>query len=394
MGSGNRGVAERNFMLDCGRKYYTPAWIRRLILELEAAGYNALNLHFSEDIGMRLESKTYPWLAGGDHTLCVYGSEKGCPEDDGKYITQDEMAEIVRFAQAHGLEVIPGLDSPAHMNYAVKKYNAHFGSNISNYFHKNGRTAIVQGSSVRKDPAQTSYSRGIDITNEEALRFVKSLYTEFGQFFLSLGCTTFDIGGDEVLGFGENIDETHYKWLNLENWRDYAIEKTGNPNAVAYDAFVLYMNDIGHMMRDMGYTGIRVWNDEAYRSGDTGWREVVTLDPTFDIQFGLATANNGANPAKLYLERGHNIYNFTSYYTYYTLGFGFISRITPDVIDAEWDAYVFDKNRPDGDPKAGDPRVKGGGFCLWSDTAGAETEDEVLEHILPYLQSVGRKLLG
>ena len=97
-------VEERIFMLDCARKYYTPNWIKRLIVELAAAGYNALSIHFSEDIGMRLESKTYPWLAGGDYSLCVYGAANGCPEDDDKYITQEEMADIVRFAQANGLE--------------------------------------------------------------------------------------------------------------------------------------------------------------------------------------------------------------------------------------------------------------------------------------------------
>ena len=97
-------VGERIFMLDCGRKYFTPEWIKRLIDEIAAVGYNAINLHFAEDIAFRLESKTYPWLAGGDHTLCVRGSDMGIAEDDGKYLTQDEMREIVSFAGSHGIE--------------------------------------------------------------------------------------------------------------------------------------------------------------------------------------------------------------------------------------------------------------------------------------------------
>ena len=62
-------VPERIFMLDCARKYYTPAWIKRLILEIKIAGFNTISIHFGEDMGHRLESKTYPWLAGGDHSL-------------------------------------------------------------------------------------------------------------------------------------------------------------------------------------------------------------------------------------------------------------------------------------------------------------------------------------
>ena len=119
-------VKERIFMLDCARKYFSPEWIKRLIDELYDVGYNAIMLHFSEDIGLRLESKRYPWLAGGDHTLCVFGVEKGIADEDDKYLTQDEMADIVRYARSRSMQVIPSLDSPGHMNYAVKKYNEHF----------------------------------------------------------------------------------------------------------------------------------------------------------------------------------------------------------------------------------------------------------------------------
>ena len=180
-------VRERIFMLDCARKYYTPAWIKKLICEIKEAGFNGISIHFSEDMGLRLESKQYPWLAGGDHTLCVYGAANGLAESDSKFITQDEMADIVRFAHAKGIEVIPSFDSPGHMNYAVKKYNAHFKTDIGNYFHKNGKISIVQGSSKLNEIAQTSHSRGIDIANPEAVEFAKSLYLEYGRFSANLG---------------------------------------------------------------------------------------------------------------------------------------------------------------------------------------------------------------
>ena len=41
-------VNECIFMLDCGRKYFTPDWIKRLIDEISAVGYNAINIHFAE----------------------------------------------------------------------------------------------------------------------------------------------------------------------------------------------------------------------------------------------------------------------------------------------------------------------------------------------------------
>ena len=63
--------------------------------------------------------------------------------------------------------------------------------------------------------------------------------------------------------------------------------------------------------------------------------------------------------------------------------------ITPEQIKAEWNPYVFDspneKFRVDPD-KA---KIHGGAFCLWCDKPSAETPEEILEHITPYLYAAG-----
>lgn len=388
-------VKECIFMLDCARKYYTPGWIKRLIHEIADVGYTGIMLHFSEDMGMRLESKQYPWLAGGDHMLCVWGTANGCPENNDKFITQAEMADIVHHAQSRGLEVIPSFDSPGHMNYIVKKYNEHYGTDIGNYFHKHGKTSIVHGSSALKEETPMSYSRGIDISNQEAVTFAKNLIYEYGTFFRELGCKSFDIGGDELLGFGDTIDASVPKWQNLEHWDRYAKELTGKDNAVAYDAFILYMNDLATMLRNIGYESIRMWNDDIYRTFDTAWHEVAELDKSIDVQFWSIKANNYQNTAPLYMERGHNIYNFFSQYTYYVLYPNKEpSRVTPELILENWDPYVFDYDVPENNPAPLDARVKGAGFCLWSDTPAAKTEDEILEDMRPFFTAIARKTVG
>ena len=174
-------VDERIFMLDCARKYFNPEWVKRLIDEISAVGFNVINIHFTDEVGHRLESKKFPWLAGGDHTLCTFGMEYGCPEDDGKFFTMEEMRDIVRYAQSHGMEVLPSFDSPGHMTYAVKKYYIENGVDIGDYFHKHGKVALVQSSGERCETAQKMFSRGIDISNPEAFAFAKELYTEYGN---------------------------------------------------------------------------------------------------------------------------------------------------------------------------------------------------------------------
>lgn len=380
---------ERAFFLDCGRKYYSPEWIKDMIREISWSNMNAIYLHFSEEMGFRLESKTYPWLAGGDNTLCIGGASYGVAADNGKYITQDEMREIAAVAKLYHVEIIPSLDSPGHMNYAVKKYNAQYGTDIGNYYHYDGKTAIVQGSGP--ETAQKNYSRGIDISNTEAVTFAKNLYAEYASFFKELGCTKFDIGGDELLGWGASLASVS-KWKQLDHWKTYAQNRSGNKNAVAYDAFMYYMNDIYDLVKGYGYTSIRMWNDDALRSADTGWSKVVTLNPGMEIQYWSPTANN----ILTYLNAGYKAYNFLNDYNYYVLGQAHdgsgYKGITPQRIYENWAPNIFIPYGGTGSNTAiGDANVKGSAFCVWCDKPSTESAATVKAGILPCLRVNGAK---
>lgn len=384
---------ERAFFLDCGRKYYSPEWIKDMIREISWSNMNAIYLHFSEEMGFRLESKTYPWLAGGDNTLCIGGASYGVAADNGKYITQDEMREIAEFAKLYHVEIIPSLDSPGHMNYAVKKYNAKYGTDIGNYFHYNGKTAIVQGSGP--EAAQKNYSRGIDISNKEAVTFAKNLYAEYAAFFKELGCTKFDIGGDELLGWGASLASVS-KWKQLDHWKAYAQQRSGNSKAVAYDAFMYYMNDIYDLVKSYGYTSIRMWNDDALRSADTGWSKVVTLNPGMEIQYWTPDANSSNNKIWTYLNAGYKAYNFLNDYNYYVLGQAHdgsgYAGITPQRIYENWAPNIFTPYGKDGSNTAiGNTNVKGSAFCVWCDKPSTESASTVKAGILPCLRMSGAK---
>lgn len=362
---------DKMFFLDCGRKYYTIAWVKNLIDTISSKGYTALFLHFSEDMGLRIESKLYPWLAGSDDSLCIV---QGITDvDEGKYWSQREVGEIVTYASSKSVEIIPSFDSPAHMNYIVKKYNEHENSDIGNYYHYNNQVALVQGS------GNTSYSRGIDISNQEAIAFTQSLIFEYADLFLRLGCKRFDIGGDELLGWGPSITSSVPRWQQLNHWKAKAIADTGNANAVAYDCFLSWLNNLYYKLIKLGYKEVFAWNDQVLRSYDTAWQGVVQLNPKISILYWTNTANNSTNTPLTYMQHGYSIYNFVETYNYYVLKSG----LTPPTIStvSNWTVEQFGNYTAD----TSEGKVKGSSFCIWCDNPSYKTETEVLNEVTPIL---------
>lgn len=399
-------VAERSVSLDNGRKYYSVDWLKTFIREMSWSNMNTLVLHFSEEMGLGIESKLYPWLAGRDGTLCTQSEVA----TDNTYLTQQEIAEIVAYARLYHVDIVPSFDSPGHMNYVVKKFNekcaqsdytftydgetytAKAGTEIGNYFHYDGKTAIVQGS------RNGNYSRGIDISDEIAVAFTRSLIEEYASLFHDLGCTKFDIGGDELLGWGSAVVSTSKasRWQQLDHWKEYAVNRTGNSNAVAYDAFLLYMNDLYDLVTDLGYTSVRMWNDDALRSKDTGWKGAVQLNKDIDIWYW----SEGTNPVKTYLDAGYQVYNIINHYTYYVVSNKYYSgssypNARPESIYNQWNPYIFGENTKGtgsgNDTKLYDPNVLGSAFAVWCDEPTVRTENQVMTDLIPLIRANAAK---
>ncbi len=423
-------VAERALSLDNGRKYFSPEWIKDLIREMSWAGMNTLVVHFSEEMGLGLESKTYPWLAGRDGSLCVQAYLTDADHENfDKYLTQEELRDIAEFAKMYHVQLVPSFDSPGHLNYIVKCFNTRVrqkgsyeftynnvtykatysggtytfyvnGSpksssiyGIGNYLSDGKETQVVQGSSLESNAtlkAETqSYSRGIDISNPVAVAFIQSLMVEYGNLFRSFGATTFEICADELLGFGSTLSSSDIdptaKWADLLHWQTYAQKKTGNSKAVAYDAYLLYVNELNDLAKSMGYDRVRMSNDEVLRQNIT-WNHVVELDTDIDVSYW----DRSYGSVTRYADAGHKIYNILCDYTYYVLSNDFFSQdrqsftqVYPDKIYNDWSPFVFDTTYSES--------VTGAAFCIWCDHPTLRTEEKMMTEIKPLLRAIGTK---
>jgi hexosaminidase len=90
----------RGLMIDVGRHFEPVAVIKRNLDAMAAVKLNVFHWHLTEDQGFRIESKLFPKLAGS-------GS-------DGLYYTQEEAKDIVAYARARGIRVVPEFDMPGH----------------------------------------------------------------------------------------------------------------------------------------------------------------------------------------------------------------------------------------------------------------------------------------
>jgi len=90
----------RGLMIDTGRHFEPIELIKRNLDAMAAVKLNVFHWHLSEDQGFRIESKVYPQL-----------TTKG---SDGLFYTQQQARDIIDYARARGIRVIPEFDMPGH----------------------------------------------------------------------------------------------------------------------------------------------------------------------------------------------------------------------------------------------------------------------------------------
>jgi hypothetical protein len=94
----------RGVMNDCGRNYLALEGVKAFIDIAARYKMNLFHWHLSDYHGWRLESKKYPKL----------NAPETMTRQIGKFYTQAEFKEIVAYAKARGVTIMPELDVPGH----------------------------------------------------------------------------------------------------------------------------------------------------------------------------------------------------------------------------------------------------------------------------------------
>ena len=105
----------RGAMLDVSRHFFGVPIVERYIDELALYKVNVLHLHLSDDQGWRLAIDGWP-------NLTAIGGSTEVGGGPGGFYTKADYTEIVTYAQAHFITVIPEIDTPSHTNAALASY--------------------------------------------------------------------------------------------------------------------------------------------------------------------------------------------------------------------------------------------------------------------------------
>ena len=179
--------AWRGLMLDCSRHFLPVGVIERNLDAMAAVKLNVFHWHLSDDQGFRAESKLYPKLQ-------QFGS-------DGMFYTQDQMREVVAYAAARGIRVVPEFDMPGHtLSWLVGYPELAVGT---------GPFEIGRHFGVF-DPV-------LDPTREETYTFLDGFIGEMAALFPD---PFFHVGGDEVNGKAWKASKEVQAFANAHGLKD------------------------------------------------------------------------------------------------------------------------------------------------------------------------------
>jgi len=205
----------RGILIDPARNFLSVQMVKSVIDKISQLKFNTLHFHLVDDQGWRFESKLFPRLheVGGQ----------------GKYYTQDQLREIVAYARARYVTVMPEIEMPGHSRAMLASYPELTCSGQ--------RPEVAQGPGI--------YSTAICPGKPEVYEFLDKLLKEVAGIFPSYYIHT---GSDEVAA---------------RDWRDYApnqeLEKTlsekGNKGLQCY-----FINKVNQTFLDMDRR-MTVWDE-------------------------------------------------------------------------------------------------------------------------------------
>lgn len=204
----------RGIQLDVGRNFHSKDAVLRLLDQMSAYKLNKFHFHLTDDEGWRIEIPGLPELTDIGSKRCHDLSEKTCllpqlgsgPDSNNNgsgHFSRTDYIDILKYAKARQIEVIPEIDMPAHARAAVISMEARYERLM-----KEGKEKEANQYRLL-DPTDTSNTTGVQFYNrtgylnpclDSSRYFVDKVIGEIQQMHKEAGVplNTWHFGGDEA----------------------------------------------------------------------------------------------------------------------------------------------------------------------------------------------------
>lgn len=324
------GTFYRIVHLDCGRKYFKVDEIKKIIDFAAANSYTHVELAFGND-GLRFLLGDMSVTVGGT----TYENDKvkaAIQQGNIAYshageLTEEEMGNIIAYAQGKGIGIIPMFDAPGHLQAVVKAME----------------TLGVQVKYTTPTESGNSLNYAVNTTDIVSVNFVQALMQKYITYFASKGCTMFNIAADEC-GFTQMSGDT-------------------------YTAYAKLVNSMAAMVQNAGMTAL-AFNDGIYHKNLT---TAVEFDKDIAICYWDASESTYASAAML-AGKGFKIINTHNKWYY-----------VPGNADSAWFGYEWSNGYMSGEAK--DCTKTDGGYsgnnvsgcmnAIWLDNPNVSLTNEI-----------------
>lgn len=270
----------RAFLLDEARSFKGSVAVKQLLDEMALLKMNVFHWHLTDDQGWRMQILKYPRLtavSSGPVTVIKCKT----------FYTQQEIKEIVDYASARHIMIIPEIEMPGHASAAIAAYP----------------DLGVEKKTITMPQGQGIYTNIFDVSDPSVLTFIHDVLDEVMALFPS---KIIHIGGDEV---------------KYETWRNSshvdAFMKENNIQSPA--ALQLwFVNGISQYLHAKGYRTMG-WNDMLGKHDVPSIGENLSRDAIVHFWLGSPALINRATAA------GFDVVNSFHEYTYLDYSYKSIS---------------------------------------------------------------------
>jgi len=287
----------RSFMLDIARNFQPKEEILKVLDLMSLYKLNVFHFHFSEDEGWRVEIPSLPELtqvgAVRGHTtdnknnIQPAFASGGLPNKlpGSGYLSRKDFIDILKYAAARHIQVIPEIESPGHARAAIKAME-----NRYTRLMKAGKPAEALKYRLT-DPQDKSQYRSVQGWNDNVMdvalpsvyNFIEKVTDELILMYKEAGAPlkTIHYGGDEVPA---KVWEQSPSYLKLKA-SDPAIKSTD-------DLWYYYFGKLNAMAKKRGLF-VSGWEEAGMRKTTLDGKPHYIANPDFaDDHFQLHVWNN------------------------------------------------------------------------------------------------------